>query len=87
MKTEIISNEYADGKRVCTQKITYSKCDDMNALGQYYIRLSEILYALEHPAPDTNINQINAERQKCESLINAQHILIDGYGGNQNADD
>ena len=64
MTTEILSTEYVNGKRITNQKVTYSKCDDVNALGQLYTRLSEILCALENPNADMNISQYKSEQKK-----------------------
>lgn len=81
MKTEILSNEYIDGMRVSTQKITYSKYDDLHTLSQYYGRLAEALYLMENPNPDTNINQLKKDQSNLEKLVNAQKIIVDGYEG------
>ncbi len=81
MKTEILSNEYVDGMRVSTQKVTYSKCDDLHTLSQYYGKLAEALYLMENPNPDTNVNQLSQEQLNLERLVNAQKIIVDGYEG------
>lgn len=86
MTTEILSNDYVDSRRVCVQKITYSKYDDINTLGQYYIKLSEVLYMLDNPAPDTNKTQLTADKAQLEQLIDAQRVLVDEYDTKEGQD-
>ena len=77
MKTEILSNEYKNRNRICTQKITYNRYDDIYTLGQYYIKLAETIYGIENGTG--NKNQLQEQQKQLEALIEAQHQILKGY--------
>lgn len=86
MTTEILSNIYSSNQRICTQKITYNKYDDIHTLGQYYIKLAEVLYALDNPTAETNKAQLEADKAQLEQLIDAQRVLVDEYDTKEGQD-
>lgn len=79
MKTEILTNDYIDGKRVTTQKITYTMADDINTLGQLQISLARVLNAIDALPQGKSNAQYDAERDRLTSAIAAQKQLVDAY--------
>ena len=77
MTTEIISNEYEGGRRVCVQKVVYTKADDLNVLGQLQISLARVLGAENSRLAGSG--QYGEEIKRLSEAIAAQQLIVDSY--------
>ena len=82
MITEVVSNSYADGKRISTQKVTYDKSDDLYTLANLQRRHEHTCELLANPPSgytEKNIEHLEAEKASLEAEIAAQEAIINGY--------
>lgn len=79
MKTEVVSNEFVDGKRVCTQKVTYNKSDDIFTLANLQKRYEKLCTQISESTDENERVLLNDEKASVEAQIVAQEELINGY--------
>lgn len=79
MKTEVVSNEFVDGKRVSTQKVTYNKSDDLFTLANLQKKYERLCTQIAESTDEENKVFLNSEKEEVEAQILAQEELIKGY--------
>ena len=79
MKTEVISNDYVDGKRVSTQKVTYNKSDDLYTLASLQRKYERICTQVAETTNEDELSLLNAEKASLEAELNAQEEIVNGY--------
>ena len=79
MKTETISNDYIDGKRVSTQKVTYDKSDDLFTLANIQRQYENICNRIEEAEAGADVSYLTQEKTRLEGELAAQQEIIDNY--------
>lgn len=75
----IMNNEYADGKRIAVQQITYNKSEDVRELGHLQHQLSNILEQLEKANENTSFEYLRGEKKRLENEIAVKQSFVDDY--------
>lgn len=79
-KTEILSIDYSDGKRITQQLVTYNKSDDVLTLGKLQIQLADVLRRLEKAdITKESTDDWGTARDSLTAKIETQQGYIDGY--------
>ena len=79
MKTEVISNDYVDGKRVSTQKVTYNKSDDLYTLASLQRKYERLCTQISQTTNEEELSMLNEEKASLEVELNAQEEVVNGY--------
>lgn len=79
MKTEVISNDYVDGKRVSTQKVTYNKSDDLYTLASLQRKYERLCTQISQTTNEEELSMLNEEKASLEIELNAQEEVVNGY--------
>ena len=79
MKTEVISNDYVDGKRVSTQKVTYNKSDDLYTLASLQRKYERLCMQISQTTNEEELSMLNEEKASLEAELNAQEEVVNGY--------
>ena len=79
MKTEVISNDYVDGKRVSTQKVTYNKSDDLYTLARLQRKYERLCTQISQTTNEEELSMLNEEKASLEVELNAQEEVVNGY--------
>lgn len=79
MITEVISNDYVDGKRVSTQKVTYNKSDDLYTLASLQRKFERICTQISQTTDEEELSLLNAEKASLEAELNTQEEIVNGY--------
>ena len=79
MKTEVISNDYVNGKRVSTQKVTYNKSDDLYTLASLQRKYERLCTQISQTTNEEELSMLNEEKASLEIELNAQEEVVNGY--------
>jgi len=79
-RTEIISNEYQNGSRVCTQRVTYTKSEDLYMLANLQRQLEMLTNDLQNATDEQQIAHLRVRLEACERDLQIQWDYVNGYG-------
>jgi hypothetical protein len=81
LNIEIIGNQYVNGKRVSSQKVTYDKSDDLFTLANLNKQYESICEQIDNSAEGADISYMKRDRDAILAKIKEQQAIVDGYNG------
>ena len=79
METLIVDNRFENGKRVCTQEVTYEKSDDLFTLANLQRQYENVCLQIRNAKEGTNIEYLKNQKEKLALSIACQEDIIKGY--------